>query len=110
MKQLLAINNKVPLEKIKQIDLGTLTWTRNVNYTYPFFIASLSAKSNKNLISYKYTTINPTGGYGFGTNTNDLIICINTSGTEIYIRDNAYINIDDFKKSLQGMIIVYEKA
>lgn len=102
------LTNSKAIHRMKQEDLGTLSWDRSDNsgaWSNYFFITILSdAKSGFERICTKYPLF-----VGSINNCPDKsMIFINNKG--VYIRDDSYTLASDFKTAMDGVMLCYELA
>ena len=89
------------------IDLGTLTYARLTNYTNPFFYANRTGFNlSGDLLCERYKRVAPSASSTFGSMDNNSI-GINTTGTQIFIRDDLYSDATTYKTAMSGVYLCY---
>ena len=109
----LDVENGVLVVDSGIVDMGNLTWSYNTNYTYSYFSSAISQMKlgNAKIVCSAFDTINPSTDYGFGNNSADGIINVNSNAyTTLRARWNQYTDPDDFKTAVTGQKVVYELA
>ena len=94
-------------EKYGIVDLGRLTWTRQIGTLTNYFQATISDKKGGGKLNCpKYSNANV-------SDTNymaDKTLLGGASSGNVYIRDDSYTDATSFKNSLNGVYLVYELA
>ncbi len=95
------------------VDLGTLTWSRNTDNEPYFYSVGISNKikrvSNDQIAKVLIDKYTPVTRHALVNGTANNVIAINNGGT-IQIRDNAYTDVTDFTTAMSGVKLVYELA
>ena len=95
------------------IDLGTLTWTKNTSFANTLFVANITGKktNNSNCLCTHYANGGIATGATFLNNLANNNFASDTSNG-IYIRDDSKssLSADDFKTAMSGVYLVYELA
>lgn len=95
--------------KMKSVDMGSLNWGYDNEKR---FVASIADKTTKYATRTEpiycdiYTSI--TDGRSFESVPNFSIYGSNTSG--VYVHDNTYTDVTDFKNAVKGVMLFYELA
>ena len=101
------------------VDLGTLTWSINANYTNPFFTASLPSDAaapvlgGHDAVCHKYVRFVTTATDWYRRIPDKTFISSVTgitSASKVYIRDDSYTDAATFKTAMSGVYLVYELA
>ena len=95
------------------VDLGSLNYSYDTNYSYPDFATTvlLMKTGNASIICSAYDDISPSSDYAFGNNASDGIINVNSNTyNTLRIRDNRYSDATTFKTAVQGVQLCYELA
>lgn len=101
------------VDNSNDIDLGTLTWTKNTSFANTLFVANITGKktNNSNCLCTHYVNGGIATGATFLNNLANNNFASDTSNG-IYIRDDskASLSADDFKTAMSGVTLKYEVA
>lgn len=117
IRDVLDLDNKKFYDNVGRVDLGTLTWNATSGTSGIYFEAdyntglSVSTEIRKDIICGVYDNGNARSIYN---GLIDKIITLNDNyispAQRIYIRDNSYTTVADFKSSLSGVYLYYQLA
>ena len=96
------------VDRYENLVLKNYNWNRNSTYSTFFVQGNAGYKiGTTNLICPKYTT-RAAGGYS--TSAKDKSIWVNNTENRLYIKDDAYSDVNSFVASLEGVNLVIELA
>lgn len=101
----------VAVQRIGEVDMGTLAFTRHLvedRYHFtaliPYIKNATSETYTSNILQSRYSFDTTTGVASQNNNS------IRRYANAIYIRDDAYTNVDSFKTAMSGVMLNYELA
>ena len=102
----------VAIQRVGNVDLGSLSWSQNPSYGFYVSIGALSGiqnvtdnNINANILCTNYTT-ERAGDIFTQAKTNSIAV----STTHLVVGDLTYNNANDFKSAMSGVMLNYELA
>ena len=91
-------------------DIGSQNWYKSTSGANSFFYRNFTSSPNSNFVSEIYQFYGVISSTEFGNNAPNYNLGVNSTGSQMYIRNDTYTDPSDFKTAMNGVMLAYELA
>jgi hypothetical protein len=104
------INGTKAIKRVGVVDMGTLNWSVNPQYSGIVSVSIAGKAKNRNLLTAIYTTLNKNFLFSESSTYADKTIAGTTESKGVYVKDTSYTDAASFKQAMQGVLLYYALA